>query len=178
MPTDVDPFASAPAAPAQDEAQQQPEPEPAPEPAPAPAKKAASKPAAPVVAASSDKVTVTFKGGTGFDAPWIVFHAANLDDALEAVSADNAPKLIDLMTRVQNAGQHFSGLAPAKPASANGQNASAPRGATEAPSWAPPSPGAGWVYRTKVSPKTGKPWHAWMPPQGDDVSKPLFFNSP
>ncbi|ASR77151.1 ribonucleoside reductase class II [Mycobacterium phage MyraDee] len=112
--TMADPFASAPAAPApapvQDEAQQQPVQQSSPWDNPPPE---AAKPAPaprPIVAGGGDgKVVLTFKGGTGFDAPWIVVHASDLDEAASYVG-ENAAKFMELMTRVQNAGKHFAGM--------------------------------------------------------------------
>jgi len=94
---------------------------------------AETKTAAPVVVPTSDgKVVLTFKGGTGFDAPWIVVHATDLDDALRYVT-DDATKVIDLMTRVQQAGKHFSGLAPASPSGKHRPTLERPAGSRTAP---------------------------------------------
>lgn len=187
-----DPFASAPA---DDEAQaEQPAEEtfaapPAePEPAPAPAKKAPAKKSAGtlkvdvkpnILPVSEGKVVLTFKGGVGFDAPWIVIHAADLQDAHDQVSGENAVLLAQVMDRTQKAGQHFASQGTSAPSKGNGgggntrQRSSAPRGATEPPAGAPPCPGPGWVFKSGVS-KAGNAWKAWMPPQGSD-EKPLFF---
>lgn len=136
-------------------------------------KKAAPKKAAPKTA-EEGKLTVTLKGGSGYDAPWIVGHFADVDDALRTFSED-AVKMADLMTRVQKAGAHFSGLQPARenPVSANPSRP--PQGATDAPAWAPPKPFDDFVYKTGVSKKTGKVWHAWMPPQQGDSRDAKFF---
>lgn len=171
--TIADPFASAPAAatvpdeaqqttttPAQDDPWASPPPE-------------ATKPAAaaprPVVAQSEGKIVLTFKGGSGFEAPWIVIHAQNIDEAADYLSPESGPKLLDLMTRVQNAGQHFAGLAPAGSKSSGGGNrggsrSNAPQGAKEPPAGTPPAPDSSYEY--KSGSKNGKPWHAWMPPKG------------
>jgi hypothetical protein len=153
-----DPFASAPA-----EAQEVPV---------AAAEAPVSTPSRPAVATAAEgKITVTLKGGSGFDSPWIVIHAA---DAADALSQFDGP-LAELMEKVQKAGTHFSGL---KPASASGNAApsrSAPQGATEAPAWAPPKPFDDFVYKTGVSAKNGKVWHAWMPPEKGDHRDPKFF---
>jgi len=100
------------------------------------AKKVANKPA-PAVAASEGKVVLTFKGGAGFDAPWIVIHAESLEDAYDQVTEENAKLLADLMGKVQSAGQHFVKLGGGSPNSNGGQNSGgrrgAPQGAQEAP---------------------------------------------
>ncbi|QHB38079.1 ribonucleoside reductase class II [Mycobacterium phage Noelle] len=178
-----DPFASAPA---NDEAQAAPEPQesafdaPPPEaPKKAPAKKAAAKaaPAKAAAASGEGKVVLTFKGGSGFDAPWIVIHAEDLDDALAQVT-NQGDTLGALMTRVQNAGQHFAGMAPAKSGGGNsggggGGRSNAPRGAQEPPAGTPPAPGPDWTYKSGTG-KNGKPWSAWMPPRGSD-EKPVWL---
>jgi hypothetical protein len=170
--TENDPFASAPA---DDEATRYAD---APNPtygipAAEDAAKSAAKMATPVfnVGPSEGKVVLTFKGGTSFDAPWIVIHAASLQDAYNQVTHDNAVKLSDLMDRVQVAGQYFAGKgkssAPAQ------QRQAAPAGAQSAPAGAPPAPGPDWTFKSGVS-KQGKPWKGWMPPRGSD-ERPLFF---
>ena len=172
--TVADPFA---AAPEFDEAQAAPEPvdETAFEEPPveavsvkkAPTKKAAAKPAKKEDELSEGKVTLTFKGGSGFDAPWVVLHPTDLDDALEMVSGNNAATLAQVFERVQNAGQLFSGMGPAKPAASSGGAPARP--GAEAPGGTPAAPGPDWTYKTGVG-KNGKTWKAWMPPRGSDAS--------
>jgi hypothetical protein len=123
----------------------------------------------------SGKVVLTFKGGSGFDAPWIVIHAEDLDDALEHVTT-RGNTLIAIMERVQLAGKHFSGLAPAKPAGQPAASA-APAAAQTAPPGAPAAPGPDWEFKTGFAKASGKPWKGWFPPRGADASlKPVFFN--
>lgn len=130
-------------------------------------KKAAPKKAAGKTAATSDsegKLTVTLKGGAGFDAPWIVIHATDVDDALDLFG--DPGKLANLMERVQSAGKFFTGLAPSKPAGGG----AAARPGNEAPAGTKEAPGPDWTYKTGVNAKTGKTWRAWMPPRGSDAS--------
>ena len=126
---------------------------------PAPVKKVAPK---KTVKPPSDRegVTVTLKGGAGFDSPWIVIHAADLADAYEQVSGDNATVLSKLMDRTKAAAKHFTGgeSAPARPA---------PQAATAPPAGAGEPPGPDWTFKSGIG-KTGKPWKAWMPPRGSD----------
>ncbi|OBJ40268.1 hypothetical protein A5630_25290 [Mycolicibacterium mucogenicum] len=161
------------------------EPEPAPAPKKAPAKKApakaAAKPATTTVvnnAGSDGKVVLTFKGGSGFDAPWIVIHATDMDDALDQVSGDNAGKLATVMERVQKAGKHFVSLGPAKAAGGSGGNSgggnsgggrsNAPQAAQEAPNGEERFCKHGaMVYKTGISKKNGKAWKAFMCGSGD-----------
>jgi len=121
----------------------------------------------------SSKVTLTFKGGSAYDAPWIVVHANDLDDALKQVTLDNAVTLSTLMTQVQKAGAHFVSQAPTK-APSNNINVAAP--AAQSPS-SPPhgavsAPGGEsrqcrhgeMTFRSGVSAKNGKVWKAFMCP--------------
>lgn len=194
--TIADPFASAPA---EDEAQPYGPPEnddsspfsASPAEAPAPAKKAAPKKAVGTVnldvkpnllPLDEGKVVLTFKGGTGFDAPWIVVHAKDVEDALDVVSGENAAKMDELMKRVQIAGKLFGGYAPVSENASAGrpQRQAAPAAAQQPPAGSPPSPGEGWVYKsgvTKSGPKAGQTWQAWMPPQHlkDAGTKPVWF---
>ncbi|AHY27114.1 hypothetical protein PBI_PHANTASTIC_51 [Mycobacterium phage Phantastic] len=188
-----DPFANAPVETEAPEAEAQEESvfdAPPPEaPKKAPAKKAAPKKAEPkvtnVVAASEGKVVLTFKGGTGFDAPWIVIHANDLDDALDQVTGDNAATLGALFERVQNAGQHFAGLGNSSGQSNGGGNrgggngggqrrSNAPREAQQPPADAPPAPGPDWVYKSGKKKNGNGTWQAWMPPRGSNED-PVWF---
>lgn len=78
-----------------------PEPASTPEPEQAPA--AAGTPAPP-----TGEVTVTLKGGTGFDAPWVVIHSASVEAAAEELSkVDSLKSLLENASRV---GQFFARL--------------------------------------------------------------------
>lgn len=131
------------------------------------AKKAVAKKAAPkkVEGSASDRegVTVTLKGGAGFDAPWIVIHAGDISDAYEQLSGDNASVLAKLMDRTRHAASHFTSL--------GGSVAAAPaaRPGQEAPAGLPEPPGPDWTYKTGVG-KNGKTWKAYMPPRGSSES--------
>ena len=167
----LDPFASAPA---DDEAQAPTltvvDDTPFAEPPAEAAKKAPAKKVAPKITTTKEnqlsegKITVTLKGGPGFDSPWIVIHATDAEDAL-GVFNEGASTLAALMEKVQNAGRFFTGLAPAK--AAGGAGAPARPGA-EAPAGVAAAPGPDWTYKTGVNAKTGKTWKAWMPPRGSD----------
>lgn len=169
--TRPDPFASAPA-PVADEAQT------APAEAPAsvwdnPPTSADVKQLQNVVQ-NDGKIVLTFKGGTGFDAPWIVVHATTLTDALDTVSDEG---LADLMGRVQRAGAHFAGQGPVN-AGRGGQQtqrSNAPAAAQQPPPGSPPCPGPGWVYKSGKKKNGQGTWQGWMPPQGS-TEKPVFFD--
>lgn len=155
--SDVDPFADVPVD------TDTPEPFTEPEPAKkAPAKKAAAKKVE--VGDVDGKVTITLKGGAGFDAPWIVIHAADIPDAYLQLSGDQAALLVELMDKVKKAGAHFA--AGSKGGAAGGAPA---RPGNEAPPGTPEAPGPDWQYKTGVG-KNGKTWKGWFPPRGSDAS--------
>lgn len=132
----------------------------------------APKTAAPAVAQTGEgKIVMTFKEGAGFDTTWNVVHANNVDEALSLLSDEKFKELLDRQKKVASYFRGGSSAVPAAPA-ANGR----PAGATEAPSWAPPKPYDDFVYKTGFSQKTGKTWHAWMPPQKGDNRPAKFFN--
>ena len=110
-------------------------------------------------------ITITLKGGSGYDAPWIVVRANNVWEAVDVFSGDTALVMQELQERVHAAASTFidagpKKLAPARPAA---QSVDEPANPSK------PKPGDDWTYKTGVS-KTGKPWKAWMPPKGSDES--------
>ncbi|AXH49515.1 hypothetical protein SEA_DRFEELGOOD_45 [Mycobacterium phage DrFeelGood] len=141
---------------------------------------AATAPATTVVNNSSNvapgegKIVTTLKGGRDFDAPWIVIHASSVEESDALLDA----KFKDYMDKVKKVAAAFAGgsaaPAPAQ-SSGGGYQRQAPQGAQEAPEWAPPKPYDDFVYKTGVSKKTGKVWHAWMPPTKDDGRDAKFF---
>lgn len=116
------------------------------------------------------KITSTYKGGTGFDAPWIVIHSDTLEDALE--QAKN-PVLKELMEATQAGGQHFAGMGKSAPAAGGNDRSGQPQASQTAPAGSPDCP-PGWEYKSGIS-KAGKPYKGYFPPRGDE-SKPIFFN--
>lgn len=132
----------------------------------------------PPAVETDGKVVMTFKGGAGYDAPWVVIHAAGLQEAHDFVTGDNASLLADVMTRVQSAGRHFASLSPAASKGAGAPAPSrAPQAAQDAPEWAPDKPFEDFVYKSGIG-KNGKQWHAWMPPTRQDNRDALFFYPP
>ncbi|AOE44463.1 hypothetical protein SEA_LASTRESORT_53 [Gordonia phage LastResort] len=165
-----DPFAQAPVAAAAEPEQPPftPDPEAA---APAATATVTQTKPAPAVVGADGKVVLTFKGGNDFSAPWIVIHADGLDEAAEFISVSNAPKLMDLMTRVQNAGAHFAGQAPAKPAGGGGggqrSGGGAPAASQEATNGEERFCSHGkMTYRSGVS-KAGKAYKMFACPERD-----------
>lgn len=124
-----------------------------------------------------DKIVTTLKGGSGYDAPWIVIHSDSPEDALETL---NNPAMEDLINRTQEVGKFFAKLGNPAPARGNngggggGGNRSKgkPAGATQAPDGqqAP----EGYVYKSGVS-KAGKPWEAFMPIDRNSGLKPIWL---
>lgn len=80
------------------------------------------------------KIVITHKGGSGYDAPWIVLHLGDEQEAAEFYGADaNLPKdelLKELMERVQSASSFFTSKSPEKPSRPSGR---APQAASEHP---------------------------------------------
>lgn len=66
----------------------------APEETKTPARKATTKKDA-VQVGSDGKIVLTFKGGSGFDAPWVVLHATDTADALSTMADPDFKKLMD-----------------------------------------------------------------------------------
>lgn len=140
-------------------------------PAEAPKKAAVKKVAGKPASTREDgKVVLTLKGGSGFEAPWIVIHAMSLDDAYEQVSGDNASLLAKVMERTAAAAKHFGTF---KPAPAGAATATVSRPQQQPPANAPDCP-PGWEFKSGVS-KAGKAYKGFFPPRGDE-SKPIFFN--
>lgn len=109
--------------------------------------------------APDNKVVVTLKGGSGFDAPWIVVHAESVGEAKRILGDE----IKELMTLASAAGKYFAGL--------GGSKSAAPR--AEAPAQHQTKPGdpdmpEGWTYKTGS--KNGKTWRAYFPPKGSDES--------
>lgn len=58
-----------------------------------------------------DFLTVTLKAGGGYDAPWLVFHANSVDEALESLQHDKLDELMDLTARKgKELAKAFNGL--------------------------------------------------------------------
>ena len=85
-----------------------------------------------------DFLTVTLKAGGGYDAPWLVFHANSVEEAVGALQHDQLDELMDLTARKgKELAKAFGGLpAPSKaPASSGGgwNKPKAPSGSSDAP---------------------------------------------
>lgn len=127
-----------------------------------------------VVPSAEGKVTVTLKGGLGFNAPWVVIHSADVSDALNQLSDTNLPALLE---KAQGASKYFAMFGDAKPASNTSTAASGQPAAAAA--------GSGGNVKTckhgqmvaRAGVKNGKAWsgHFCPTPQGTpDQCKPQF----
>lgn len=114
------------------------------------------------------KMTITLKGGSGFDSPWIVLYADDASDGLEQMQDENLKTLMDVVKR---AGKHFAG-GDSKPA-AQPQQGSTP------PQQQPPSNVSDdertcnhgeRVFKSGVN-KQGKPYKAMFCPSQDRNSQ-------
>jgi hypothetical protein len=114
-------------------------------------------------------VTVTFKAGTGFDAPWIVIHAADIADA-HAQVRDKA--LSSLMEDTAKMAEFFTSFGrpsgPRQPAAAATTNAAPAASGSETPAHQQAPGGVvkrcdhgQKIYKTGFSEKTKKTWHAF-----------------
>jgi hypothetical protein len=83
---------------------------------------------------AESKIVVTLKGGNGYDEPWVVIHADDLDDAL--AQTREREKLGDLMKAAQDASKAFRGFRPAETTTVT---ASAPQGGSQARSQGRPN---------------------------------------
>lgn len=88
-----------------------------------------------VVEPGGNKVRVTLKGGTGYDAPWVTIDGVSIQDALDQLTGENATVVAELVKRVAQVGAVFAGTGNSKPAAGNGGGQlGKPAGATQAPS--------------------------------------------
>jgi hypothetical protein len=124
------------------------------------------KPVTIAVTPQSDgKVVVTLKGGTGYDSPWIVIHAADVDDALAQLKDD---ALGELIQRTAQVGKYFA--ESGKPAGqAAPQQQQAPQGRPGQPQGSQQAPNGEERYcahgkrqfKSGVN-KSGKPYKAFF----------------
>lgn len=120
---------------------------------------------------SSDKIVVTLKGGTGYDAPWIVIHASDLQEAHNHFSGDNSKLMQDLMARVQNASKGFAGSAPTTTVAQNTPvqaRSNVPAGAQEAPDGDSRQCRHGEM-QYKTGSKNGRTWKGFFCPTPKDT---------
>lgn len=129
----------------------------------------------PVAAPSNEgKVVVTLKGGTGYDAPWIVIHANDASDAVAQMDG----KLAELATHTAKVAKFFQGqVGPAASGGAQRQQPGKPAGATQAPGGQSKSCTHGeMTFRSGMGQKG--PWKGFFCPTPKDTPgqcKPEFI---
>ena len=111
------------------------------------------------------KIVTTLKGGSGFDAPWIVIHADDVAEAVAVLRGDNIEELLKATKEVSD--KFNGGQAPAQQRQAP-RTQGMPAGANEPRPSDPPMP-EGWTYKTGVN-KNGKAYRAYFPPRGSQES--------
>lgn len=93
------------------------------------------------VVVDRDRLTITLKAGTGYDAPWLVYHASTVEEGIEFLTHDRYDELADLTARKgKELAKAFGGVAPAAapkvPSSGGGNWGSKPKasaGSSEEP---------------------------------------------
>ena len=125
----------------------------------------------PAVGDGEGKIVSTYKEGGNYDASWTVVHANSVSDWF-AIHDD--PRFKELLDKQKKVAHYMRGGVAGQIVSSGGSGA-APAASQGAPSWAPEKPFADFVYKSGVSAKTGKPWHAWMAPTRGDSRPALFF---
>ena len=114
-------------------------------------------------------IKATFKGGSGFDAPWLTYDFRSIDEAEELLSGPDGATLANVLGKLQDVAKFFisKNTLPAPTRGGGGGQAAAP----SVPAFmgeAPTCEHGTKTYITKVSQKTGKPWHAWGCPGTKD----------
>jgi hypothetical protein len=138
------------------------------------------------VGLDGQRVRVTLKAGSGYEAPWITIDGRTVGDALDQIS--DAGKLRELMDGTLRAGAYFikahTGAAPAPTAGAvppatQPHNGQPPQAAQEAPGGEKRYCAHGtMIYRTGISSKTGQPYKVFScsHPVRNEQCKAQFIN--
>lgn len=139
--------------------------------APKAAKKAPSK--AAQGSGDQGKVSVTLKGGSGFDAPWIVLYG----DTPAEVASQMDEELAALATKTAKVAKFFQ--AQVGPSQAGRPQPGKPEAASQAPGGETKSCSHGeMVFRSGVNASTKKTWKAYFCPTPKDTPgqcKPEFL---
>lgn len=113
---------------------------------------------------NNNKIVVTLKGGSGYDAPWVVVHADTPDEAMSILHPEEIKPLLEA---AQEAGKFFASKgSPAKSGGGKPAAASQAPGGQEAPE--------GYVFKSGMG-KTGKPWKAYMPIDRNSGLDPIWL---
>ena len=106
------------------------------------------------------EVVGTLKGGGGFDAPWIVIHAASIRDLKDQISGGEADVLVEVMENLWKASNKFQSYGTVgKVLKESYPTAAAPVGATQSPDGETHHCKHGtMVYRAGIAKASGKPY--------------------
>jgi hypothetical protein len=106
------------------------------------------------------EVVGTLKGGGGFDAPWIVIHAASILDLKDQTSGASADVLVEVMENLWEASKKFQSYGTVgKVLKESYPTAAAPFGAAQAPDGETHQCKHGtMVYRAGIAKASGKPY--------------------
>ena len=111
----------------------------------------------------------TIKGGTGFDSPWLVIHAADVND-LRKELVDNSAVVKEIMEALWNASRKFQsyGAVGKVIKESQLQATTAPAGAESAPNGETRNCKHGtMVYKAGVAKASGKPYRLFSCPERD-----------
>lgn len=127
------------------------------------------------------KLSITLKGGSGFDAPWVVIYPDTLEEAEEFLDESNREKLKSVLDQTQLAAQYFASKGKSSAPQGGGQGGGSPRQqAQEAPGGETRFCEHGKMkFRSGVSQKSGKPYKMFVCDGGvprEQECKPQFLN--
>ena len=106
------------------------------------------------------KISITLKGGKGYDAPWIVVSGDTVAEVERSMLELGESRLIELTK-----------LGSEALVGAVGVGGAAQGGGTPVEADRPAGVGADWTLREGTG-KNGKPWKGWFPPRGS-TEKPV-----
>lgn len=107
------------------------------------------------------KISITLKGGKGYDAPWIVVSGDTVAEVEQSMLELGESRLIELTK-----------LGSEALVGAVGVGGAAQGGGTPVEAGRPAGVGADWTLREGTG-KNGKPWKGWFPPRGS-TEKPVW----
>lgn len=107
------------------------------------------------------KISITLKGGKGYDAPWIVVSGDTVAEVEQSMLELGESRLIEL-----------TNLGSKALVGAVGESAAPQGGGSQPVSDRPAGVGADWTLREGTG-KNGKSWKGWFPPRGS-TEKPVW----
>lgn len=108
------------------------------------------------------KISITLKGGKGYDAPWIVVSGDTVSEVEQSMLELGESRLIELT----NLGSKALVGAVGESSAPQGEGGSQPLADR------PAGVGPDWTLREGTG-KQGKPWKGWFPPRGS-TEKPVW----